>query len=293
MDQGSSHYTDDNLVLPWSREKTGSRPIGSVSIVPYNAPPCFPETETDIALTTTQSGDDELRARLDQFHPLRNIRIRDTIDHRLLLADPYFMFSSLVTVAATSWNMLLNAIDDDIQICEQVVAADRLGAGMQQLRFNNSLISRVELFSAEISHFISAGGSRTWPQVTDSELSDRKSDIQNALLNDQNEIRSRTKYLARRCKAATKMLLSVAHLEESQKGTEQAQQVNDLSRLAFVLIPVSLIVSSFSMHVAELDKEKPPSVWVVFVFAVPTLLVSLTLVFRLRIRRMLVRCFGR
>ncbi|KAF2675358.1 hypothetical protein BT63DRAFT_35441 [Microthyrium microscopicum] len=214
------------------------------------------------------------------LNPLRHLEIRDELDHELLLREPFFVLANIIRSAVTTWNMMLNAIEEDINACEQV-NIDRLQAGMEQLRFNNSLIDRIKGFATVSSYAIHNMGSRSWPAVTEP-LLQRKLDLQAVLQIDFDEFKRRCALFNTRCEKAMTILLTIAQLRQSQHATIQAYQVTDLSRLAFIFIPQSLLVSAFSMNIAEL--HRPPSVWIVITMAVPMIIVALGLIHRRKIR---------
>jgi Mg2+ and Co2+ transporter CorA len=71
---------------------------------------------------------------------------------------------------------------------------------------------------------------------------------------------ARIEILSNRCNRITDTLLSTMSILESQKSIEQSQQVNKLTRLAFVYIPLSFISSVFGMNVKEIQTNLP--MWV-------------------------------
>jgi Mg2+ and Co2+ transporter CorA len=74
----------------------------------------------------------------------------------------------------------------------------------------------------------------------------------------------------------TDTLLSTMSILESQKSIEQSEQVNKLTRLAFVYIPLSFISSVFGMNVKEIQAN--PSIWVFFATAIAFTFLSICVV---------------
>jgi Mg2+ and Co2+ transporter CorA len=81
----------------------------------------------------------------------------------------------------------------------------------------------------------------------------------------------------------TDTLLSTMSILESQKSVEQSQmsiaqsrQINKLTRLAFVYIPLSFISSVFGMNVKEIQAN--PSIWVFFATAIAFTFLSICVV---------------
>jgi Mg2+ and Co2+ transporter CorA len=77
---------------------------------------------------------------------------------------------------------------------------------------------------------------------------------------------ARIEIISGRCNRMTDILLSTMSILESQKSIEQSEQVNKLTRLAFVYIPLSFISSIFGMNVKEIQVN--PSIWVFFLTAI-------------------------
>ena len=296
LDNGTSGVFDRRL--PWAKYDS-DRPLNTIALVPYNSrvgraqPVISHERQHDSdgpAPPCTQQ-EERTQQAFDQFHPLKHITVHDDLDYKLLSTDPFFIFARVATMAATSWTMFLNAIEEDITICEGF-KADDLDLGMQEVRFITSLIDRVETFIAEVYPVIEAGTCRSWLSDDGSiasavhargipddairpELALRKATIQKALRYDADDLRARCAYLHRRCTTTTNILLSSAQLRQAQKGTEQAEQVAALTRLAFLFVPLAFIASLFGMNVKELAGNPP--IYVFFVVAAPTLVMGMLL----------------
>ena len=248
--------------MPWSRCGAGGRPCGSLPVIPYNSDQ-FPSSNVSSA---TAFGED-LPSSLDQFHPLKNVHITDLIDGELLQTDPFFLLSTLLSTAALSWSQLLNYLEEDIKDCQRS-GPTQFKYALEQLRFNAGLINRIEGFLIENTHIIQGGGYRSWPKAKSSEAQQRKLQIQKALESDHVHLAEKCTRLAKECEIGSSILVSSAQLLESQKGIDQAAQVQSLTKLAFFFIPMGFVASLFGMNVAEL-KDDGPHLWVFFVIALP------------------------
>lgn len=185
--------------------------------------------------------------------------------------DPFFILSKLFSLAARSWSQLLNYLDGDIQVCSRA-GKDQFSPALEQLRFNASLLGRIESFLAEDKYVIEERGVSSWPKPSDSELEERILVIQSSLLKDYNFLIGRCAQLAAKCEAGSEILVSAAQLLEAQKGINQAKQVHDLTKLAFIFIPLSFVASIFGMNVSAF-KDDPP-IWIYFVIALPLTMLS-------------------
>jgi Mg2+ and Co2+ transporter CorA len=96
------------------------------------------------------------------------------------------------------------------------------------------------------------------------------------LKNDLDHLLARIDILSNRCNTISATLLSTMSILKSQKSIEQSEQVNKLTRLAFVYIPLSYISSVFGMNVKEIQSSSP--IWVFFVAAISFTLLSVCLV---------------
>ena len=258
-------YTDERH-LPWSSSKsTTGRPSGSIPILAYNFP--FNSQCPNLPSNDEIANDEDLASTLDQFHPLKTVVVASELDHALLTSDPFFILSGVLNVANLAWAQLINFLADDISYYKSAGGNGNLNLALEQLRFDASLLERT---SALLSHnliLIKQGGCPSWPTpaATATTLLAHKAKIQAALERDVDYLVARCERLARSCEVSTTFLVSSMQLIESQKGITQAGQVQRLTQLAFLFIPISLLASVFGMNVAEY--KNPPNIWVFFLIA--------------------------
>ena len=116
-------------------------------------------------------------------------------------------------------------------------------------------------------HVIEERGDESWPKASDSALQERLEKVHVALSKDYKSLLARCARLASRCEVSSRTLVSAMQLMEAKKGIDQAKQVHDLTRLAFIFIPLTFVSGVFGMNVSTF-KDYPP-LWTYFVVAIP------------------------
>jgi hypothetical protein len=247
--------------MPWTTCNDHGRPIGSLSSVPLNTPAAEGQKE------------DEAPACLDQYHPLKNIWVRDQVDDDFMRSDPFFLLGSVLATSVLSWARVLNLTAECVAECQEV-QADELNATLDRLRHYVAMVHRIEETLTEKIPWIEQGGCVTWPKATGKEVLERKMKLQEHLLLDYKRLLKRCETITRDCESATGLLVSYSQLIASERSNQQASEVTRLSKLASFFVPFASVASIFGMNVRELD-EKPP----VYQFAILAIGVSiLTLV---------------
>ena len=177
-------------------------------------------------------------------------------------------------MAGRSWSPVLNHLDEDIEACASCPTTDEthLLAALEQLQFNAGLIVRFQGFLGDNDHVIEERGDESWPKTSDPALQDRLAKIQGSLKKDYKALRDRCDRLASRCEMSSRTLVGAMQLLEAKKGIDQAKQVHDLTRLAFIFIPLTFVSGVFGMNVSTF-KDYPP-LWTYFVVAIPLLFCS-------------------
>lgn len=243
----------NNHKLPWRKYNSHGRPVGTLPLIPFNVPLRWSSSDSEVL------GDATLKD-LDQFHPLKHIHVRDDVDFGLLQQDPFFLYASLLTMSAMSWNQLLNYMSSNI-LEYQIVEAKNLGASLERLKYYVGIFHAMEQKIAEGACWVSNGGCPSWPRVDPQakDLIARKEQIKSQLEADHAHLKQRCAMLARDCESATTLLVSMSQLVSSERGTTQAEEVHHITRLASFFVPISFVATTFSMNVSELHVE--PSVW--------------------------------
>jgi Mg2+ and Co2+ transporter CorA len=191
--------------------------------------------------------------------------------------EPYLLVGRLLQLATMSLAKVIHVMEEDVAACQQA-EADESAVASTQLRFTLALLGPLRTYIADNLSII-----QDQPRVHHLRtFTDLKKDLDYLL--------TRTEILSNRCDTIADTLLSTMSILESQKSVEQSQmsiaqsrQINKLTRLAFVYIPLSFVSSVFGMNVREIQAD--PSIWVFFVTAVSFTLLSVCVVSWQNIRK--------
>lgn len=240
----------DQTGLPWSKSSRHDRPSGIVPLVPYNLP-------AEQSITSPESGWDEdgLSERFDQFHPLKNVVFADDIDSQLMEEDPLFLLASVLTTSFLSWSQTLNVLAKSITECQDQLEFDQgqLQFRLGQLRQHIITINRIKGLLSENEHVIQEGGCTSWPKASSESTVKRKCLMQRQLQADYACLAGRCSQLIAQSESAISSLVSFAQLVVSEKGIMNANEVNQLTKIAAVFIPLNFITSFFGMNIREWD----------------------------------------
>ncbi|RDW76975.1 hypothetical protein BP6252_05028 [Coleophoma cylindrospora] len=248
---------DENTDLPWTQIPDTGRPLGSIPIVPLGNEPSQSPFRHD---------DSDGSVAIDSKHPFKHIFIEDSVDHLLLLEDPFKLISGILVTAALASSQMINFLKLDVKKCS-IAPLEQLEHALEQLRFNVGLIDRIEESLIENQQLIQLGGCPSWPKAKSLQTRKRKSELQVMLGEDYSTLIKRCNRLSKKCERSINVLVSFAQLKEAQRGLSQTDQFHSLARLAFVFIPLSFIASIFGMNVAEFRLY--PSIGWYFLIAVP------------------------
>lgn len=240
-------------------------PIGTLPIVPYNAP----ITQNARKLQSTNQ-------YFNQLHPLRNVTVHDDTDMRLLSEDPFFLLTNLFTTSALSSAQLLNYLSESITEC-RTIDTELLNVKLERLRHSVSIIHRVELSITENLHWIRQGGSAEWPKARTTETSARKTLLQCRLQEDHEHLLQRCSIMRRDCESATSLLVSCSQLLCAKQGIAQASEVRHLTKLATFFLPLGFAATAFGMNIKELQCF--PSLWVFVLVAMCMSLFTITVIY--------------
>ena len=260
LDRGHSLQGQHNL--PWSNHTGGRFPPHFIPVVPYNSSE-GPNVNKSAATSSSHP-----------YHPVDDLYGQDSGEIELIRQDPFFILSRLFSSAGRSWSQVLNHLDEDIQACASCSTTDeiQLSAALEQLQFNARLIGRFEGFLEENYHVIEERGDESWPKASDLALEARLVKVQASLRKDYKLLLARCTWLASRCEVLSRTLVGAMQLLEAKKGIDQAKQVHDLTRLAFIFIPLTFVSGVFGMNVSTF-KDYPP-LWIYFAVAIPITLFS-------------------
>lgn len=241
--------------LPWRRCDANGRPGGTIPLVPYNTP-----VTDDLKDSGGHIPRQRIQASLDQFHPLKNIILSDEIDRQLLEADPFFLLASLLKTSFRSWAQLLNFLTESISQYQSRLDSVQTERSyhLEQLRYHIVILIRAKDFFMESHDLIKLGGCPSWPKAKTPETKLRKQIIQQQLEVSHSKLIERCSMLIGQCESATAMLVAFAQLTASDESVSQAEEVNRLTKMAAIFIPLSFTASIFGMNVREWN---PPPSW--------------------------------
>lgn len=160
---------------------------------------------------------------------------------------------------------MINFLDEDITRCQESPeesSAEALG----QTRFNTTLIQSFEALVKADLHVIRQRGSPEWLRTADANLRAMMDATQETLIHDYEDLVSRFQDLIRRCEVSAGLLLSAVSFLQTQKSIEEAHDLAKLTQLAFIFVPLTVIVGVFGMNVKEYQESFPP-LWTFFVVA--------------------------
>jgi Mg2+ and Co2+ transporter CorA len=203
---------------------------------------------------------------LHSYHPLQDIFATNQEELIFLRADPFLIVSRQLVVAATSLLQYLNFIEKEIEMCSSIVP-DQRDVTLEQLRFNSARLHRVANFSRENQQTIKEQRGDAVSTLSHAVLTGKIDKVAASLEEDYEYIITRCDQLVSRCESGASILVSAAQLAEAQKGICEARQIQSLTRLAFVFVPLSYVGTLFGMQVSALQTHPP--MWTYFAIAIP------------------------
>lgn len=178
----------------------------------------------------------------------------------LLTSDPFFLLGKLYDSAGLSIGQLLNFLEEDIQTHLDQALGDLANAA-SQLRYNLTLLQRLQGFIQSNKYTIDQRGSAAWPQC-DQEAFPKEYeamiDLQQTLQKDYEALSRRFKDLARRCEVGSQNLQNQIAINEARQARKQARAVGQLTKLASAFVPLSFVAAVYGMNVKEINSDNPP-----------------------------------
>jgi Mg2+ and Co2+ transporter CorA len=197
----------------------------------------------------TPDGWREDRSDFYTFDPLEEFEWLSSIGASAIKQEPYLLVGRLLQLATVSLAKVIHEMEEDVAFCQQAEATESAAASTQ-LEFKLGLLDPLRTYVADNLSIVE--GQTTLHHL--STFTDLKKDLDYLLV--------RIGILSNRCDTIADTLMSTMSILESQKSIEQSQQVNKLTKPAFVYIPLSFISSMFGMNVTELENNPP--IWIFF-----------------------------
>lgn len=188
--------------------------------------------------------------------------------------------------AARSWNQTFTFIEDDIAVHQDVPGQEIPGA-LGQIRFNSGIIQRFQGF---IQQDLEAIRDSPWNTICLIDANKAGQAFRDKLLEEQDttlaeltrdyeSLLAHCILLSQRCESASVLLQSSIALLGSQKSIQQTEEVNKLTKLAFIFVPVSLVSSIFGMNISEISPGTTTRWWhfllTCFLVLIPCVFLSL------------------
>lgn len=216
-----------------------------------------------MSVTNSDARSQQNEFLMHPYHPLKDFMVTNGYKR---LSEPFFALASVLSAAARSWNQVLNFIEEDIA-SHQDAPAGTVHSSLTQIRFNSAVIQRFQGFMQQDAQILETVQDGAWTngiankQDDEENLHDEQTVMLKELLGDYKGLLTRCQLLSQQCESASNILQSAMALLESQKSIKQTEEVNKLTKLAFIFIPVSLISSIFGMNISEINSENAPRLW--------------------------------
>lgn len=213
-------------------------------------------------------------ANLAQSSALLHLKYGKTLNKKLMANDAFYAFQELFLFSAFSHNQLLNMVESDIMTDSGEFGPKELGLGQSNYIYIQEFLERQIVRLEENVKALKSRGGPMWPQADDGILKQQSIAAAQVLEQDFEYLVKRSSTLIERCKSKLSHLATRALLEESKRGIEQAEEVTNLTRLAFVFIPLSFTASFFGMNLDPIVKGSNP-LWIWFAVSIPLILLSI------------------
>ncbi|KAK8059416.1 hypothetical protein PG996_009346 [Apiospora saccharicola] len=220
------------------------------------------------------------------YHPYRDCSSPET--SRLLQYSPAVGLYTLLSSAALSWNQVLNYIEDDIDENQDAEDDDSTNEALAQIRFDLRTVHRFKTFihrDLDLLHDCPTWAARgtTSPELhpidTTASTSAVDTEVETmrfTLLKDYKDLVGKCQLLVERCESSSNVLQSAVQLEEAHRSMGQTAEINKLTRIVFVLAPLSFVSSIFGMNVIEITPDSAvASLWHFALAALVVLAISI------------------
>ncbi|MCJ1357707.1 MAG: hypothetical protein MMC33_007703 [Icmadophila ericetorum] len=204
-----------------------------------------------------------------------------TLDSGLLATDSFYALTELFQSSANSICQLLNLIESVIDQSTGYNLYKSQEYNLENLSYHLAILNRFENGLRENIFDLENHQSLNWPRSChdycgdDAALKNKSKAIATAelLVIDFQKLHSRAVQLSARCQSGMSTCMNSAAIAESKRAISQAQQVEQLTRLAFIYIPLSFTASFFGMNLTTFGTGTlHMSTW--FAVSIPLVVVS-------------------
>ncbi|KXT00879.1 hypothetical protein AC578_975 [Pseudocercospora eumusae] len=199
------------------------------------------------------------------------------LDYKTARHDPFYALSALFSSASATQVQYINMLSHSTeQYLQKARLADGSGIWVENLLMIQKLMGSIQSNLQEIEESVQQQQWFPWPSIAteDLRLVKRADKAKAKVSTDYKSLLRRTERIAARCESGLHNTMSSMSIAESKKGIEQAERVAQLTRLAFVFVPLSFTTSFFGMNFEQLATGDL-QIWVWFVISLPIVLLAL------------------
>lgn len=226
------------------------------------------------ALRSQKSFGPEHEAKCAQSSALIHLNYGESLDQQLVNRDCFFLFQELFEFSAFSIAQFLNLIDDNIFHEFSSGRSEDSESKQANLLYIQTILENLERCLRQNLQVINSRGMNWWHRAENARQTRKYQQAADSLLRDYDALFARTTTLRDRCRSQINDLVTQTMLAESKKAIIQANEVTKLTRMAFILIPLSFTCGLFGMVVSPIVSNAPPWwAWVAITF--PILVLSI------------------
>lgn len=193
----------------------------------------------------------------------------------VMRVDIMYGLSELFSFSAFSENQFINFLQALVEDTLALVDKDEELA-LGTLRHCNAILHERVTHICETLGYLQRGSELKWPSIVhDSQAASEKRRI---LIFEYETIVRRTQRLVEQCNGNAGYILEGAALYEARSSKNQARRVEELTKLAFLFVPLAFLCAFFGMNFSEFG-QGGIGIWVFFAVASPILIGSLLFVF--------------
>ena len=197
-----------------------------------------------------------------------------TLDTKLMAIDPFYALHELFLFCAFSQTQYLNLLESKLASETASQASSEKIEDQSHLLHHQQILQNHAGRLRENIATIKQRSSLNQPRPTDNLADKTRQQAARLLLTNYEHLLSQAERLSTQCQAQMTLLMNYAMIAESNKAINQAREVTNLTRLAFVFVPLSFTASICGMNLRPFVSNAH-SIWWWFTIATPLLLVSL------------------
>jgi Mg2+ and Co2+ transporter CorA len=199
---------------------------------------------------------------------------------QVLTQTPELLVLKLMSISSISYNQLLNVIADNVAAQTALTSSpEHHQQSGEQLQSLAVLLERTHVTINEHYNLINQGSDQATAAGNGPYPVNLSQAVNHELVRTRSSVQGGLEHLMRRClqiqgeaRTTSDALMRAGQLLQTQGSEEQTREINNLTRVAFVFLPLSFVASIFGMNVAQLAGNPP--IWIFFATAVPCTLAT-------------------